>query len=58
LLDGQAVTAAAGAASLVRTYDPAGRFLGIARRDQEGRVTARRLIADTRERRGARTPSA
>jgi tRNA pseudouridine55 synthase len=58
LLDGQAVTAAAGAASLVRTYDPAGRFLGIARRDQEGRVTARRLIADTRERLGARTPSA
>ena len=50
LLDGQAVTAAAGAASLVRTYGPAGRFLGIARRDQEGRVTARRLIADTRER--------
>jgi tRNA pseudouridine55 synthase len=56
LLDGQAVTAAAGAASLVRTYDPAGRFLGIARRDQEGRVTARRLIADTRARLTPRAP--
>jgi tRNA pseudouridine55 synthase len=52
LLDGQSVTAAAGLAgdTLVRMYGPAGRFLGIARRDEHGRVTPRRLIADVRER--------
>jgi hypothetical protein len=38
-------------------YGPAGRFLGIARRDDQGRVTPRRLIADTRERLVARTPA-
>jgi tRNA pseudouridine55 synthase len=52
LLDGQAVIAPGGAPleGLVRTYGPAGRFLGIARRDEQGRVTPRRLIADTRAR--------
>jgi tRNA pseudouridine55 synthase len=57
LLDGRSVKAAAGAEgeTLVRMYGPAGRFLGIARRDSEGLVTPRRLIADTRERLGERT---
>ena len=59
LLDGQPVRAAAGAEgeTLVRMYGPAGRFLGIARRDPEGRVTPRRLIADARERLAGRTPA-
>lgn len=59
LLDGQSVTATdvPSGESLLRMYGPAGRFLGIARRDQHGRVTARRLIADTRLRL-ARAPSA
>ena len=50
LLDGQAVTATdvRSGETLVRMYGPAGRFLGIARRDEHGRVTPRRLIADTR----------
>jgi tRNA pseudouridine55 synthase len=60
LLDGQAVTALGGVPveGMVRTYGPAGRFLGIARRDEQGRVTARRLIADTRARLAPRTPPA
>jgi tRNA pseudouridine55 synthase len=59
LLDGRPVTSTAGpeGAALVRMYGPAGRFLGIARRDDQGRVTPRRLIADTRERLVARTPA-
>jgi tRNA pseudouridine55 synthase len=59
LLDGQPVHAAAGGAgdTMVRTYGPAGRFLGIASRDHDGRVTPRRLIADVRERLPARAPA-
>jgi tRNA pseudouridine55 synthase len=58
-LDGQSVTAGAhtDGDTLVRTYGPAGRFLGIARRDEQGRVTPRRLIAHTLERLAARAPS-
>ena len=56
LLDGQSVTSAAAAPEqgLVRMYGPAGRFLGIAQRDEDGRVTPRRLVADTRARLGSR----
>jgi tRNA pseudouridine55 synthase len=59
LLDGQSVSGSAvpGGATLVRIYGPAGRFLGIARRDGQGRVTPQRLIADTRERLAPRAPS-
>ncbi len=51
LLDGQSVTTSASVpdASLVRMYGPAGRFLGIAQSDAQGRVRPRRLIASERD---------
>jgi len=52
VLDGQALEMPAGdiAESAVRLYGPAGQFLGIAHRDQQGRLAPRRLIASERSR--------
>ncbi len=54
LLDGQSLMLAATPAgeTPIRMYGSAGRFLGIAQRDEQGRVTPRRLIAHTRQARG------
>ena len=52
ILDGQALDLPARAAGgeAIRIYGPAGRFLGIARRDERGRFAPRRLIASERDR--------
>jgi tRNA pseudouridine55 synthase len=52
ILDGQVLelhASAEGEAS-VRLYGPAGQFLGIAQRDEQGRLAPRRLIASERDR--------
>lgn len=52
MLDGQALDLPAGGEgeAAIRIYGPAGRFLGIAQRDAQGRITPRRLISSTRDR--------
>ncbi len=57
MLDGQVLElhAAPRGEANVRLYGPAGQFLGIAQRDEQGRLAPRRLIANPRDRIVARS---